>query len=157
MITRLVAKYYDLLRKEVTVCSRKDYWIFAFITFFINVILLFSFTILENFGFPYIFYLPLFLISIALLICQMVLITKRLHDINLSGYWLLMILILPIFHLLLLMSSVTYNNKYIPKENLMTEEDEKENEQLEAFINVLEEKNFMKERSAYHECKNNKQ
>lgn len=139
MITQLIAKYYDLLlRKESTVCSRKDYWIFILISFCINILLLFVSVILINFGFPYIFQLPLFLISVGLFICQMVLITKRLHDINLSGYWLLMILILPIFYLLLLAPSVTYNNKYIPKENLMTEEDKKENEQLEAFINLLE-------------------
>ena len=36
------------------------------------------------------------------------------------------------------MPSVTSNNKYIPKEKLMTDEDKKENEQLEAFIKVLE-------------------
>ena len=41
MITKLIAKYYDLLRKENKICSRKDYWTFAFITFFINVILIF--------------------------------------------------------------------------------------------------------------------
>lgn len=138
MITQLIAKYYDLLRKENTVCSRKDYWIFVLITFCINIILIFVSAMLESFGFPSMLQLPLFLVSISLLICQMVLITKRLHDINLSGYWLLMILILPIFHLLLFMPSTTYNNKYIPKEKLMTDEDKKENEQLEAFIKVLE-------------------
>ncbi len=101
MITQLIAKYYDLLRKENTVCSRKDYWIFVLITFGINIILIFVSAILESFGFSSIFQLPLFLISAFMCICQIILVIKRFHDINLSGYWILVLNILPILCLFL--------------------------------------------------------
>lgn len=60
MITKLIAKYYDLIVSENTVCSRKDYWIFVLIYACANILILFVSTILASFGFANIFQLPLF-------------------------------------------------------------------------------------------------
>ena len=138
MITKIIAKYYDLLQEKNTICSRKDYWIFVLINFFISTIMLFSSAILIEFGLPYIFLLPFFIIFLFISAIQIILSVKRMHDINLSGFWLLF----PGIALILLpLPSVTYKNNYKSKEELLTEEDKEENEKLEAFISLLENQN----------------
>ena len=165
MITKLVAKYYDLLRKENKICSRKDYWTFAFITFFINVILIFIYAILRAFEIPIIFHIPLFLISFIFSIIQIILEAKRFQDIGCNGSFIIIaniaclilwfiaddnikrgvllgIIAISIITFIGLVSpSVKYNNKYISKEKLTTEKDKEENEKLEAFISLLENQN----------------
>lgn len=69
----------------------------------------------------------------ALGILLIILSVKRLHDINLNGFWVL----LPFINIVLLFSpSVEVGNKYTSKE--ISDEDKKENDNLEAFINLLE-------------------
>lgn len=136
MLTKIIAKYYDLCREETQICSRKDYWIFIFITFIFNTSIFFMVAILSEFGLSNTILLlltvPVFILEIYLIV---ILSIKRFHDVNLSGYW---ILLLGFNIFILLESSNTFNNKYLKKENTMTEEDKKENENLEKFIEILE-------------------
>lgn len=135
MITKLIAKYYTLICKEnVQICSRKDYWIFFLIYIGIDILLLFVSTIFENFYFPTIFHLPLFIIYLLISIVLILLSIKRLHDANFSGFWLLLPGVSLIF---LTLPSDNKNNKYT-EELEVSQEDKEENDKLEKFIELLE-------------------
>lgn len=141
MLTKLIAKYYCLICDDnEKTCSRKDFWIFFGIYLGIFIILMFIVSIFDSFNFPSIFYLPLFICFIGIHILLILLAIKRLHDVNLNGFYIL----LPFVNIILLFSpSVEENNKYNEKE--LSEEDKKENENLEKFIELLENKNKEKQ------------
>ena len=127
MITQLVAKYYTLLRSENKVCSKKDYWIFILITIFFKIVLIFVSAIFSYFYLS-ILNIPVLLIYAVIDIMIIVLSIKRLHDANLSGFWIF----IPI---LLFSQSVTKNNKYNIKEEIPTTDEDKN---LLLLINELE-------------------
>lgn len=136
MLTKLIAKYYDLIFNEVSVCSRKDYGIFFVVYIAIGVFLLLVSTTLSSFGFDKIVQLPVFLLYVTSFVFLTILSIKRLHDLNLCGWWIFFPFI---FIIMLFSPSSTINNRYLGYANTeMTEEDIKESENLERFIELLE-------------------
>lgn len=133
MLTKLIAKYYDLICKEdIQICSRKDFFLFLGIRIFVFLIFLIVVNVLDVFSFPNIFYLPLFIFSLLMDISLIILSVKRLHDANFSGFFIL----IPIVSIVLvILPSDKKNNKYIKKE--ISDEDKRENENLEKFIEAL--------------------
>lgn len=127
MITQLVAKYYTLLQSENKICSRKDYWIFVLITIFVKIALIFVLAIFAYFNLS-ILDIPVILIYISIDIMIILLAIKRLHDANLSGFWIF----IPI---LLFSQSVTKNNRYNIKEEIPTTD---EDQNLLLLIKELE-------------------
>ena len=134
MLTKLIAKYYCLICDEkVTVCNRKDFLIFLGIYLGSFIILMLISSVFDSFNFPGIFYLPLFICFLLLHILLILLSNKRLHDVSISGFFILV----PFINIVLLFSpSVEENNKYSINE--ISKEDEKENDNLEKFIELLE-------------------
>lgn len=134
MLTKLIAKYYCLIcDKNIQVCNRRDFCIFFLIYIIVEAILLIISATFDVFGFPSIFYLPLLVFSIFIRILLIILSIKRLHDLELSGFW---IFLLFTFILLLILPSVEDNKKYGKKE--ISKEEERENAQLEKLIELLE-------------------
>jgi uncharacterized membrane protein YhaH (DUF805 family) len=78
----LTTKYFQFSGRA----SRKEYWIFS-ITFF------FTLYFLSFFQFYYLYFFTLFIVIIPDLSLDI----RRLHDINLSGWWLLVIYITAFF------------------------------------------------------------
>ena len=132
MFDEFIDKYKELFKEETKVCPRKDFALFFFIAFVINILVLFIAT-----SFSANTILGKILVLIYLLLCLVTFVSfivlgiKRLHDANLSG-WLIFIPVL------LFCETVTSNNKYLNKEDLMSVEDKKENDNLEKFIELLE-------------------
>lgn len=136
MFAKLIAKYYDLIFDDEPVCSRKDYGIFFLIYIATGVVLLLVSTTLSSFGFDNVVQLPVFLLSVVSFIFLTVLSIKRLHDVNLCGWWIFF----PFIFLIMLFSpSSTINNRYLGYANTeMTKKDIEESENLEKFIELLE-------------------
>lgn len=78
----LTTKYFQFSGRA----SRKEYWIFS-ITFFLTLYFL------SFFQFYYLYFFTLFIVIIPDLSLDI----RRLHDINLSGWWLLVIYITAFF------------------------------------------------------------
>ena len=133
MLTKLIAKYYCLIcDRNVQVCNRKDFCIFFLIYIIVEAMLLIISATFDIFGFPSIFYLPLLVFSIFIRIVLIILSVKRLHDLELSGFWIFLLFTF----LLLILPSVEDNRKYGKKE--ISKEEEQENEKLEKLIELLE-------------------
>ena len=134
MVTKLIAKYYTIIcDKDITVCNRKDFCIFFGIYFGILCALICIDSIFKLFGVSNIFHILLFVIFLIVHLLLILISIKRLHDLNLNGFWIF----LPFIALALLFSpSFEKNNRYIKKE--ISEEDKKEDEEIEEFIKILE-------------------
>lgn len=141
MLEKLIAKYYIIIcDKDTTVCNRKDFCIFFGIYFGILCVLVFMASIFKLFEVPDIFHIVLFVIFLMVHILLILVSIKRLHDLNLNGFF---IFIPFIVFALLFSPSFKKNNRYIKKE--ISKEDKKEDEEIVKFIEKLEEQKINKE------------
>jgi len=114
----LVENYFSVLRQYAVFtgrASRKQFWMFVFANFIIDII----FFILTRIPvLRVIFWIVLVLFILAILIPSIALGIRRLHDINLSGWFMLLCLIPVVNFIVVFMLCVIdgnqYDNKYGP-------------------------------------------
>jgi len=112
----LVENYFSVLKKYMGFtgrASRKEFWMFVLVNMVISII----FSILTRIPFiRVIFWIVFILFSLAILIPSVALGIRRLHDINMSGWFLLLCLIpfinLIAVFLLCVIEGNQYDNQY---------------------------------------------
>jgi len=114
----LVDNYFSVLKKYVDFtgrASRKEFWMFVLVNIIISVI----FSILTRIPIlRVIFWIVFTLFSLAVLVPSIMLGIRRLHDINLSG-WLMLLCLIPVVNvvaifLLCVIEGNQYDNQYGP-------------------------------------------
>jgi len=114
----LVENYFSVLKKYIVFtgrASRKEFWMFVLVNIVISVI----FSILTRIPIlRVIFWIVFSLFTLAVLIPGITLGIRRLHDINLSG-WLMLLCLIPVVNviavfLLCVIEGNQYDNQYGP-------------------------------------------
>jgi uncharacterized membrane protein YhaH (DUF805 family) len=114
----LVENYFSVLKKYMVFtgrASRKEFWMFVLVNIVISII----FSILTRIPvLKVIFWIVYILFILAVLIPGVTLGIRRLHDINLSG-WLMLICLIPVVNviavfLLCVIEGNQYDNQYGP-------------------------------------------
>jgi len=114
----LAENYFSVLKKFLAFtgrASRKEFWMFVLVNIIISVI----FSILTRIPIlKVLFWIVFILFSLAVLIPSIALGIRRLHDINLSG-WLMLLCIIPAVNiigifLLCVIEGNQYDNQYGP-------------------------------------------
>jgi len=114
----MVENYFSVLKKYVDFtgrASRKEFWMFVLVNLIISVI----FSILTRIPIlRVLFWIAFILFSLAVLIPSIALGIRRLHDINLSG-WLMLLCLIPVVNviavfLLCVIEGNQYDNQYGP-------------------------------------------
>jgi len=112
----LVENYFSILKKYAVFtgrANRKEFWMFVLVNIIISVI----FSILTRIPIlRVIFWIVLILFSLAVLIPGIALGIRRLHDLNLSG-WLMLLCLIPVVNviavfLLCVIEGNQYDNQY---------------------------------------------
>ena len=112
----LVDNYFTVLRKYIVFAgraSRKEFWMFVLVNLIISLI----FSILTRIPIlRVIFWIVFILFSLAVLLPGITLGIRRLHDINLSG-WLMLLCLIPVVNvifvfLLCVIEGNQYDNQY---------------------------------------------
>ena len=112
----MVENYFSVLKKYVDFtgrASRKEFWMFVLVNMVISII----FSILTRIPFiRVIFWIVFILFSLAVLLPGITLGIRRLHDINLSG-WLMLLCLIPVVNvifvfLLCVIEGNQYDNQY---------------------------------------------
>lgn len=127
-----------LLSNETQVCSRADFISYFLLEIVLAFVVALISAILSSF-LPTVSWLIFFTFLLLELIVFIILSIKRLHDINMSGYFVIAIIILPILVLVLFDTKTSY---YSDSENKYKKSElNKEDEALNRLINVLEKEN----------------
>jgi uncharacterized membrane protein YhaH (DUF805 family) len=114
----LVENYFDVIKKYTVFTgrsSRKEFWMFVLVNFIIGVV----FSILTRIPIlRVIFWIVYVLFGLAILIPSVALGIRRLHDINYTG-WLMLLCIIPVVNiififLLCVIEGNEYDNQYGP-------------------------------------------
>jgi Predicted membrane protein len=118
LLVVLVENYFSVLRKYAVFtgrASRKEFWMFVLVNIVISII----FSILTRIPIlRIIFWIVFILFSLAVLIPGIALGIRRLHDVNYSG-WLILLCLIPVVNvififLLCVIEGNQYDNQYGP-------------------------------------------